>query len=544
MTKGRRGTSVQRKTPTKKPVVVEQRPRRAPMKAPPPQRAKWGPMGMSTVTAPGSGYGVSGLAEMAGRAVGGFTSDAHLRYELDELVAQSQKLARVDTLYRSLIFRLVDLIVGEGWAIQPKSDNDRWNADTKRRFESWWLDKPEIRGTVDGPELQRRILYHVLVDGRMLLNRVGSEQQVQLIAGDQIWSSRQGYGSGIEFGVQLDKFGRHVRFHIAQPTAWGMGRKDGPTIPVENSHYWAQTTRIDETAGPPPLYPIFEHLTRLSDIFDAEACKWQIVSRIALKITKENAATAATATSQLDPQNDPARPNITDRVQQLPFAIIFHGEQGDNIEGVEGVEPGGGSFEDSVKVFLRLCAVELGLSLPFWWQDWGDVNFSSGRAAARQFWRNSATYMRGMHEALSQIYKWFVEEEIRRGNITARDDWDVHEWVPEPFEPMDPQKENQADAEAIRAGLKTQARARAERGIDHDSENAARATELSKAAELVAAHNAKYPDSKITIAAFLGEGNYMAGGAPAAAPADPKQPPEDNSAEPADLPADGEDVPE
>lgn len=469
------------------------------------RRLVYGPLGPQVVAySPGSGYSSAVTSrEIEGVRAVIASGDAHLRIDLPDMVAESERLSRNNTIYRSLLRRLTDLVVGSGWRVQARTADDGLNSRIESLHEQR-VRRIEMRGMDNFLQFQRKLIWHTLVDGRVLLIKDAASGRLQAITGPRLFSlsSRAENGNRIEHGVEIDEFGSPIAFHVAAWDEFGLDHRSITRVPAEHAIYMAPRDRFDETSPSPPLQAIFPFLYRLNDVFDSEAAAWQLMSRLAIKITKRDAAQVAYQTAATTQQS--SRKSVSQLTSEMEYGVVFWGEPDEDIGGIERNIPSP-DFDRSVKSFLRICGMELGLSLPFFLLDWSEVSFSGGRAAAMQFWRNARVWCDALEDVLRADYEWWVSREVAFGRLPDRADIHAHEWVSDPFQPLDADKENSADKTAISAGLKTVTRCLRERGIDRDEFLRERASELAAAAQRVAEHNAAFPDSPITLAQLIGE---------------------------------------
>ncbi len=497
----------------------------------------YGPRGAGVVSFSGGATHGYGSAQATEDVVGGkpklLGSFAHTQYELEELVAESQRLFRDNTIYRAIIRRLADVIVGDGLEFQARTENERTNAEIELQADEFWK-SPEIRGLLGGVEFQRQLIIQKLVDGRILLRWDAQAGRVQVIGGDRLHSDRVAVSSTkrIEHGVEVDDFQRPVAYWIGQWDSSGTSLKTSKPFPAGEFHYDAWLERFDQVAAPPPLQAIFPCLHRLNDIFDSEAASWQLLSRYAVAIYTDTGSV-----SQWGQPETVEQTAITDRVVDTPYATMFTGRTNEKIEAVKRDVPGA-NFDATVRAMLRICGMEIGLSLEFFLLDWSQTNYSSGRASARQVWRHAMPWQAALKRSLSWIHGEWIKTQITRDKLNDRPDITAHEWIADPFEPLDPDKENTADAGAVTAGFKTNTRVLKERRIELSEHLTERAKELAAAADAVAKHNEKYPDTPVTIAHFLGGVDLPVAALTAGLPdpANPSDPSEPTDPEPAPQP--------
>ncbi|MFL9824352.1 phage portal protein [Rhodoplanes sp. SY1] len=178
----------------------------------------------------------------------------------------------------------------------------------------------------------------------------------------------------------------------------------------------------------------------------------------------------------------------------LPGAAVNFLYPGERAEHTPPTHPNA-VFEHFVRAGLRHVAAALGLSYEQLSADWGQVNYSSARAALLEVWRGfsrrAALYATDFAQP---VYVRWLEEAVVRGRVAlpagspafaeAKAAWTRCRWRMPGRGWVDPLKE--ADAAAVRIGLgvSTLEREAAEQGLDWEENLRQRARELAAARRL------------------------------------------------------------
>lgn len=424
------------------------------------------------------------------------SGDYHSRWDLDILRRESQAYDRDNGLYHGLIDRFLDNILGEhGFTLQARTSSVRYNRAVEKLWSEEFAPDPEIRGMDNWQATERKVLRHLVVDGDSgsIKTTVG---KIQVVEAERIYSSKSKSGSNrIEGGIELDEVGRPVAFHVADYDANGnVGRNSRP-IQAADFIFIANRDRISQTRGVPAMVSNFPMMHRINDVFDSEAAAWQLLSRLAVAVIRKDAEQQAYATSLED--IDAESPALATRYHDLGDAIMFHGEPGEDIRGIERNIPGA-NFTESVRMFLRLIGLPLGMPLELVLLDWSQTNYSSARASLLQAYRMFGRWQCLLSEKFhGPVYRWKVAEWIAAGKLPARDDAFAHEWVPPPFPWIDPLKDAQADGALMDRGQSTYGDVLKAQNRDRVDVIDNRATEIidaiNKAAEVKAATGKEVP---------------------------------------------------
>lgn len=446
-----------------------------------------------------TGYGSAASTRRAtGMRYSSGSEDFHAQYTLGEVRDQSRAFDRNNGIYQSIVTRLADFILGEGLKLQAQTGDAELDARLEARWATWWTQgRPDARELDAGPEIERQLLRCGLVDGDYLVVRDDERGKIQIIPAERIGNVRRTTAEGARIidGVEIDEVGKVRAYYVLEYGRNGELRQSNPRrIAAEEAELYANRRRNDQTRGEPALQAMFANLHRLNDTCDSEAAAWQLNSRIALLVTKEEGPAAVDALTQTN--TDAADDDVDQRQLNIGDAIVFFGKKGEKIEGMARNVPGG-NFSDTVKMFMRLTGLPVGVSLEFLLLLWSDTNYSSGRASIKQVGRSIIRWSRMIRETLSMIYRWklgiWLAEEPR---AAAAPEPFKHIWSGHPYPAMDEQKEMEALQAKMEGGVTSQTRACHAMGTEFDDVLAERASELNKAAELVQVHNAAHSDPR------------------------------------------------
>jgi lambda family phage portal protein len=435
------------------------------------------------------------------------SGDYHLRYEIDTLRRQSQAFDRNNVIYQALVSRVCDMILGSGWTLQAHTSDDILNAKLEELWRDYWT-SPEVRGLDDGAGFCEHVLRALLVDGDVALLKDAQSGKVQIVQADQVTSlTAASDGNRVESGVEVDRYGKPLAFYIADYDMQGLVGGKPVKKPASAVIWLANCRHADQTRGEPAMQAAFPMLHRLNDVCDSEAAAWQLLSRLAVTVSRKDAARLAYATSRAD-ENATAPPDLAGRYHDFGDAIIFHGEPGEEVKGIEHNLPGA-NFVESTKMFMRLIGMALGFTLEFTLLIWSDTNYSSGRASAKQVERNCGRWIRLLRRALGQLYRWKVSQWVRDGVLgpenlvvegAAFDALTRHVWHRPPYPFIDPQKELDAARGRLEVGLSSPSMESAETGQEYEDLLRLQQRDLTKLKAVVDEFNNQNPGVQLELA--------------------------------------------
>ncbi len=400
------------------------------------------------------GYKSARLATEEGRITSSASGEAHAEYDRPKLITQSRAFMRDNAIYKGMIERALSYIVGNGFTLQMTTKNKKYND----RIESLWKQRrrrPEKRQLLTGRKVERMICRELLTCGDHLIIKVKGGQ-IQLVEAEQLAGKR----STAPDGIEKDDYGEPRTYYVA--TYGKRGRlkinEAKPYKPI-NVMFITDPERPSATRGVPPCQASFSMLHRINDVCDSEAIAWQILSHLAITITREAGAQAGWDESKPDPNKtgtDTAG-ELATRLTELDYALIFHAKPGETVAGIERNIPGK-NFSESLRTFLRLMGLPLGLPLELILLDWTKSNYSQSRAVLEQAFQ---TFL-GWQFALEDEYytpdlEWMIRYWISKGLVKERQDGANHEWIKPTFPWIDQLKEAQAYAAKIDRSFTTHA---------------------------------------------------------------------------------------
>lgn len=440
-------------------------------------------------------FGYNAAAEIRrspGATPQGGSGDYHLANDRPTLVKYSRGLDRDNALFQGLHRSAITNILGSGFVLQAQTGNKR----TDKRLENLWRDwcaDPEVRGMDRWRQVEHFALSDMMIAGdiaAILVSKGDHSGKVQMIESERIdhgQTQPKGSGHKMESGLELDRLGRIKRMfvkdyntHSAQTT----GRARG----YERSDFTfaANRRRQSQTRGVPALVAAFADINRLSDILSSEAASWQILSRLAVARKQEDAPELAAARSSTDDNDTVETEDLAENVHDVGMALIFNCKPGESIEGISHNIPGP-NFTESVRVYLRLLGLPLGLPLELILLDWSQVNYSSARAALEQsFVEFSRWQDRLIDNWHTPILTWLVKRWVAAGDLPDTPTIAKHSWIVPEFPWLDQLKEAQAWGMKLDRGLTTHAEALKSVNRDRQDWLEMREREIAEAAESVA----------------------------------------------------------
>jgi len=424
------------------------------------------------------GYRAARVANREGRTATTGAGARHLQYDRVKLVNQSREFMRDNAIYKGMINRAAAYIVGPGFKLQMLTEDKDLNDKVEQLWKEFWLD-PGVRGFLSGFQIQKLVCRELLVAGDTAVLKV-KDGKLQTIEAEQITSGRR---TG---GINLGKYGNITSFDICPYRAGGFvdtGKRKN--VKAKDVFFLSNPDRPSSTRSAPPSQASFTMLHRINDVCDSEAIAWQMLARFAVAITQKDSAEQAYLTSREDPNKsgDDTDGDLATRLHELDYALIFHGEQGEEIKGIERNIPAK-NFTETLRTFLRLLGLPLGLPLELILLDWTQSNYSQSRAVMEQAYQMFLEWQMLLETGfLERAYKWKLAQWIADGSLGQHEGVLKHGWIKPTFPWIDQLKEAQAYGVRLDRGLATHAQVLKTLNQDRDEVVAAREAEIRDAIE-------------------------------------------------------------
>jgi capsid protein len=434
-----------------------------------------------------------------GTGTTGISGRREMQYDRDALVQISRELYRKNPIYYGMVNTAVDYIIGTGHKLQCISTNKR-QQKTADLVEDLWNDfmfSPEIRGMLTGDEMQAMVMQELLLCGDTAAIKIAGEGKVQLIESEQIAGRKT---AGYDDGIKTDSFGRILSFNVCPYKSGYISVKVGTEKQAQDVIFLASFDRPSDVRAMPVCQASFPMIHRIDDVCNAEAIAWQTLARFAVAITAETARSDGFQGSVSDATLTTDQSTLTDRVSDLGYALLFNGKVGEKIEGISRNIPGK-DFPQSIRTFLRLLGLPMGLPLELTFLDWTESNYSQSRAVLEHCKRRFARWQRTFQQGfLDKLLEWKLRQWIAEGKLSNIPL--THSWIGPAFPWLDPLKEAEAMGKQMELGISTLHEVLSMQGKDYDAVMAMREREVDKAVELVKKYQSM--DIDVPIELFCG----------------------------------------
>ena len=404
------------------------------------------------------GYRTARVAIRDGLTFSQAAGDAHMITDRNRLVVQSRSFYRNNAIYKGMVDRAVSYIVGNGFGLQVTKGNTK----TVEKLWKEFYKRPEIRGLLSGSEVSQMVNREVILTGDNA-NIKTNAGLIQMIESEQI----KGKTGKYDDGINKDTSGAPKSYHVCPYNSRGqLSQANATDIKPGDMIFITCPDRPSSTRGVPACQSAFAMLHRINDVCDSEAIAYQMLSRLALSVTRQSGAEHGHAESVEDPAKS-SDDSLTSRMTELDYALIYHGEEGEEVKGIERNIPGK-DFPASLRMFLRLLGLPLGLPLELVLLDWTESNYSQSRAVMEQAYQTFTLWQDKLDSFFYRPYlEWKLAEWKAAGLI--RSTKIEYEWIKPTFPWIDQLKEAKAYGEKVDRGFTSHTTVCKTLGSDRDA---------------------------------------------------------------------------
>lgn len=414
------------------------------------------------------------------------SADQEVRGDLRTLRARARELARNNDTASRYLGLVEDNVVGhEGIRLQAQVRNMEGDQDEElnRQIERAWKrwGEPE-QTTVDGRlgwvDVQKKAIRSVAQDGEALIRMVTGFRgndfgfALHLLDPDQLdHTLNRDAGRGprgerrnaIRMGVEVDSWNRPVAYHLwnHHPSEYGEPEKERVRVPADEIIHLYQGERVAQTRGITWFAPALYKLKMVDGYEEAELVASRMAAAKGGFFKKDPEGT------DLDPNQESSEQRITMEMEpglmdQLPPGWSFQPWDPEHPTS---------AFKSFHKAMVRGIANGLGVSYTTLANDLEDVNFSSIRAGLlneRDAWRSIQKWLiRHFHQRVYRAWlPWALTTGQLEAPLTDRSKLEDVRWLPRGWPWVDPIKDLQAAAMAVRLGLDSRQRLAGEQGRD------------------------------------------------------------------------------
>lgn len=392
------------------------------------------------------------------------------RGDRDVLRARARDLERNSDIMNSVIGAYKRNVYGAGYRLRSLTGDETLNTEIERYWEKWCKkENCDVSGTQSFNSMMRMALTRKKIDGGILILKCYTAGglvpfKLQLIEVDDLDDMVQTHnGNKVVGGIEYNKYNKPIGFHLRQYGMDGYTVLDRRYVDAKDVIYYFTKKRPTQIREVSDMAPTLTRVRDINEFIHTISVKERILACLSVFVQREIPQIAGRTYPGDGPREYQGKTLTPGMIQYL--------SPGDK---AYTVQPTGQAADAAhhIQQQLRFLGAGQGLSYETTSRDMSQSTYSSARQGSIE---DDLTYeeeRQQLEEVMDEIYETFVISLWLSKKINNYDFWKekdrylAHSWIHAPKRWIDPQKEANANAIALKTGQKTWADMAAENGKD------------------------------------------------------------------------------
>ena len=395
------------------------------------------------------------------------------RYSRSGVMARARDLERNSDIMNALVGAFKRNVIGGGFRVQAKTGDDALNKSLEDLWQRWCKARNcDVTGTQSLNQMLRMAVWRKKIDGGILFVKRYTQGgvvpfKVQMVEVDELDGdimTPHVKGNRVVGGIEYDRSNRAVGYFIRRYDIDGYTQVDPVWVGADDVIFYFTKRRPSQLREMSDMAPSIPRIRDINEFMLAVAVKQRIEACLSVFIKKQIPATGIGRAG-----GKPERGGYDGKL--ISPGMIKELNAGDE---VQVVNPAGQATDATSfsKMLQKMIGAGQGVSYEALSRDMSESNYSSARQGLIE---DDQTYLEEQEHIigiLDELYETFVISAVQCGAVEIPGFWEdkrdylAHEWTKEPRPWIDPQKEANATATALRTGQKTYKQIAAENGRD------------------------------------------------------------------------------
>ena len=395
------------------------------------------------------------------------------RYSRDDVRARARDLERNSDIMNSVVGAYKRNIVGGGYHVQVKTDDQELNKQIEKAWKRWCKKQNcDVTGTQSLNQIIRMAVERKKIDGGILFVKRYTKDgfvpfQLQMIEVDELDIGAvkpKHSGNKVVGGIEYNPYNKPVGYYIRQYDVDGYSQREPVYVEAKDVIFYFTKKRPSQLREMSDMSPTIPRIRDVNEFMTAVSVKERIEACLSIFIKKTLPTTGIG-------RNGAPSDRVSYDGKMLTPGMIKELNAGDEIQ-VVNPSGQGADATNFTKLQQRLIGSGQGISYEATSRDMAESTYSSARQGLIE---DDLTYKEDKElliEVLDEIYETFIISAVLCGAISIPKFWNekenylAHEWVQEPKPWIDPYKESNANMVALKTGQKTFKQIAAETGRD------------------------------------------------------------------------------
>lgn len=379
----------------------------------------------------------------------------------DTIRSRSRDLERNSDVLESVILAFERNVVGGGFKLQAKTDNEELNTQIEELFKLWSRPKNcDVTQQQSFNEIVQMIVRRKKVDGGILIVMRYIDDGIvplslQLYEVDDLDTMVQSSsGKRIVNGIEYNEYNRPIAYYLKQYDPYGNYVGTSERVEARHVLFLFQKKRPSQLREMSELSSTLPRVRDMNQFMEAVSVKERVAALLAVLIKR--VIPGGTGLGRGTPEK---RSGYNGKM--LSPGMIMELNPGDDVHVVQPPAQAANSAE-FIRLQQRLSGSSQGISYEVAARDMSQVNYSSARQGLNE---DQKTYLMQQQYLIDHyfipIYEAFIESAILAGKLSIKDfhskkeAYLKHEWIAPGTKWIDPLKEANANKVALETNQTT-----------------------------------------------------------------------------------------
>ncbi len=397
------------------------------------------------------------------------------RYERDVVRARARDLERNSDVMNSVLKSFRRNVIGSGLQVRVTTEDQEIDQAIEKAWEKWCKSiNCDVTGTQSFSQIVRMCIQRKVVDGGILILKRYTSQgflpfQLQVLEVDELDTVQirpKNSENKVVGGIEYNLWNRPEGYWIRQYSLDGYTLSEPVYVPAKEVVFYYTKKRPSQVREIPDLSPVLTRIKDMNEFITAVTIKEKIAACLAVFIKRILPSGVAGRGRNY------AGGTVSYEGKRVVPGMIMEMNAGDE---AQMLNPAGQGSDATafIKSQQRMISSGSGLSYEATSRDMSETNYASARQSMIE---DDLAYEEEkellIENFLDEVYETFVISCWLKGIISPADFWNEkekymkHEWVVKPKRWIDPYKEANANAVALKTGQKTFQQICAENGRD------------------------------------------------------------------------------
>ncbi|MGN8636603.1 phage portal protein [Eubacterium pyruvativorans] len=396
------------------------------------------------------------------------------KWDRNRVRARARDLERNSDQMNAVIDAVVRNVYGPGWELQAKVGDGERRDYTKvnKQIEAAWKRWKKARNcditcNQSFDEIIRMCVRRKKVDGGILIVKRYTRndgfvplrlQIFEVDELDELQTKPKRVNDTVVDGVEYNQWNRPVGYWFRQYDIQGYQRLEPIYVKAEDVIFYFTKTRPSQIREMSDMTPTILRIRDVNQYLEAVTVKERILACLAVFITKQTAGSSGIGRGINASTHE--RGGDVYKGKTLSPGMISEMAPG---EDVKAVAPSGQTQDAAnfIRMQQKMLAAGQGMSYEAVSRDMSETNYSSARQSSVEDERTFAAEQESLEAVMDEIYESFVISLVLAGQIDIPDFWEhkdqylSHAWIMPAKRWIDPLKEANANATALKTGQKT-----------------------------------------------------------------------------------------